>query len=170
MDHLHSPAVLLLCNKPQRDTSFAFVIVLDISRLVTSRQSSVWMRLFRPSSISHRMNVAFCLQLGARVTLKSVLMTRWSALSLVEWTDWWKNLRTARSPVRSPLPAALITLHYVNAGSDASLMSCVGRRADVLMHANRSKRTRQQALIPFWRQYLISGAWLFQRWSSLNGC
>ncbi len=120
--------------------------------------------------ISHCMNVAFCLQLGARVILKSVLMTRWSALSIVEWTDRWKKLRTARSPARAPLSAALITLRCVNAGDDASLMSCFGRRADVLMHTNRSKRTRQQALIPFWRQYLISGAWLFQRWSSLIGC
>lgn len=30
---------------------------------------------------------------------------------------------------------ALIILRYVN-GDDASLMSCVGRMADVLMHAN----------------------------------
>lgn len=31
---------------------------------------------------------------------------------------------------------ALITLRYVNDGDDASLMSCAGRMADVLMHAN----------------------------------
>lgn len=30
----------------------------------------------------------------------------------------------------------LITLRQVNDGDDASLMSCVGQRADVLMHAN----------------------------------
>ncbi len=168
MDHLHSPTLLLSRTNTKRHV-FHLCYCAWHQPSCDPAGSRLYECIYSVClPISHCMNVAFCLQLRARMILKSVLMMRWSALSIVEWTDRWMKLRTARSP--APISAALITLRCVNAGDDASLMSCVGWRSDVLMHTKRSKRTCQQALIPFWRQYLISGAWLFQRWSSLIAC